>query len=97
MEAEKQQGNDRVERQADLAVAASGYGTSSYCPEGIPVETALFAILSAFAVAFGILFTAITMITMGGRRKKRRSVGTSSAGPRLSLRERFWVGRYRKE
>ena len=61
----------RWERQADLDVAASGYG--SYCPEGIPIETALFAILGAFAVAFGILFMTITMITGGRKRKKREA------------------------
>ena len=33
-------------------------------------RTALFALLGAFALAFGILFMAITMIT--GRRRKRR-------------------------
>ena len=72
----------RLARQVDLDSAAdSGYGHSSYgssgygksdyyCPEGIPVETALFAVLAAAGLAFGILFMAITMITMGGRRKR---------------------------
>lgn len=42
-----------------------------YCPEGIPVEQALFAILATFAAAFGFLYTAVTM--RQGRRRKRRS------------------------
>ena len=73
---------ERVVRQVDLdTVADSSYGHSShgsgyggkseyYCPEGIPVETALFAILGAAGLAFGILFMAVTMIT-GEKRRKR--------------------------
>ena len=41
-----------------------------YCPEGIPVETALFALLAAAGLSFGVLFMAITMIT-GMKRRKR--------------------------
>ena len=63
-------GLSRSVRQADQVIAASGSGGGYYCPEGIPVETALFALLGAFALAFGILFMAITKIT--GRRRKRR-------------------------
>ena len=59
----------RSERQADLTGAASGYG-EYYCPEGVPAETALFAILAAFGVAFGAIWRAITLQT-GGRRRKR--------------------------
>ena len=59
----------RVERQADLEGTASGYG-EYYCPEGIPIETALFLLLAASGLAFGALFRAITLKT-GGRRKKR--------------------------
>ena len=55
----------------DLAGAASGYGSHSYCPEGIPLETALFSVLGAAALSFGILFMAITMITMMGKRRRR--------------------------
>ena len=51
----------------------SGYGSHSYCPEGIPIETALFAVTGAAALAFGILFMAITMITMMGRRRRRET------------------------
>ena len=62
----------RSQRQLDLNVAASGYGHDGYyCPEGIPVETALFALLAASAIAFGVLFMAITQIT--GKRKKREA------------------------
>lgn len=60
----------RSEKQLDLESAASGYGHELYCPEGIPVETALFALLGAAALSFGILFMEITMIT-GAKRKKR--------------------------
>lgn len=56
-------------RQADLAGAASGYGGYSYCPQGIPVELALCLLLAGFAVAFGILYRAVTQKT--GRRRKR--------------------------
>lgn len=55
-------------RSGDLHGAASGYG--SYCPEGIPVEFALLSLLAAFGAAFGILYTALTLQTMG-RRKRR--------------------------
>ena len=58
---------------ADAYGAFSGYG--SYCPEGIPVEQAIFAILAAFAASFGFLFRAITLIT--GRRKKRDLTSSS--------------------
>ena len=57
----------------DDSYGSSGYGAHSYCPEGIPVETALFAITGAAALAFGILFMAITMITMMGRRRRRET------------------------
>lgn len=58
-------------RQADLGGAASGYGHHKeiYCPEGVPVEQALFALLAAFGASFGFLFRAVTLIT-GGRRKR---------------------------
>ena len=60
----------------DLEGAASGYGHEVYCPEGIPVETALFALLGASAIAFGILFMEITMIT-GAKRKKREATSSN--------------------
>jgi len=62
--------NSRVERQADLQGAFSSGG--GYCPEGIPVETAIFAALAAFGVAFGILYRAVT-VTTGGRKKRDAS------------------------
>ena len=64
------QQESRSERQVDLSGAASGYG--GYCPEGIPVETAIFGILGAFGVAFGILYRAVTLKT--ARRRKRNAV-----------------------
>ena len=64
--------NIRVERQADLQGAFSGGG--GYCPDGIPVETAILGLLGAFGVAFGVLYRALT-ITTGGRKKRNISVG----------------------
>ena len=87
----------RIERQADLSGTASGYG-DYYCPEGIPIETALFCLLGAFGLAFGALFRAITLIT-GGRRRKR-STGeftTKSTENNLSIiylaNDLLWSGR----
>ena len=74
----------RVDRQVDLTGTASGYG-EYYCPEGVPVETALFLLLGAFGLAFGALFRAITLIT-GGRRK-RRSVGVEEGNSSLLSEE----------
>jgi hypothetical protein len=56
-------------KQADLMGAASGYGGYSYCPQGIPIELALCLLLAGFALAFGILYRAVTQKT--GRRRKR--------------------------
>jgi hypothetical protein len=64
-------------RQADLVGAASGYGGYSYCPTGIPVELALCLLLAGFAVAFGILYRAVTLKTMG-RRKRRAETDIGS-------------------
>jgi hypothetical protein len=87
----------RVERQADLAGAYSGYG--SYCPEGIPAETAIFAILGAFGVAFGILFRAVTLIT--GRRRRRRDASIPDDPPKTvwdelsyKVADVFWWGMF---
>ena len=88
---------EREPRQADLAGAYSGYG--SYCPEGIPVETAIFAILGAFGVAFGVLYRAVTLIT-GGRRRRKRSFVDRESSPKTvwdemsgKLADIFWWGR----
>ena len=69
---EDNQALSREVRQArdDLAGAFSGYGGGSYCPEGIPVEQAIFGILAAFAASFGFLFRASTMITNPKRRRR---------------------------
>ena len=83
----------------DLEGAASGYGHEVYCPEGIPVETALFALLGASAIAFGILFMEITMIT-GAKRKKREVTTsndvavTSETGYFNSLVDLAWQGMF---
>ena len=86
----------RQGRQFDLAAAGSGYGggghdDTTYCPEGVPVETALLSILGAFAAAFGLLFTTITMITMMGRRRKKRDKQENSR--KSILNEMVWFGR----
>ena len=83
--------SSRQERQFDLAAAGSGYGgggghdDTTYCPEGVPVETALLTILGAFAASFGLLFTTITMITMMRRRKRDSQKSVMS--------EMLWLGR----
>ena len=77
----------------DLAVAASGYGHETYCPEGVPVEAALVAILGGFAASFGVLYTAITMIT-GAAKKKKRSEA-ESVDDRLS--DAVWMGMFLAE
>lgn len=71
----------------DLAGAASGYG--GYCPEGIPVETAIFGLLAAFGVAFGVLYRAVTLKT-GGRRKKRNVERMHNIG---NLQDFIWIGK----
>ena len=86
----------RPKRQADLTGAASGYG-EYYCPEGIPVETALFAILAAFGLAFGIIWRAITLQT-GGRRKRSANDSNikndTSISPALGyFSDLLWSGR----
>ena len=80
---------DRDDRQIDLSAAASGYG--SYCPEGIPVETAIFGILGAFGVAFGILYRAVTIKT-GGRRK-RSATADEQVSPQTRLADFVWYGK----
>ena len=88
---------DRVVRQVDLDSAGSGYGKSEYyCPEGIPVETALFAVLGAAGLAFGILFMAVTMIT--ARRRKREAYSNDSpeneAQVSVVFSDLIWEGMY---
>jgi len=80
--------SNRTERQLDLSGAASGYG--GYCPEGIPVETAIFGILGAFGVAFGVLYRAVTIKT-GGRRK-RRDTKDEAVSPLDIIADFFWMG-----
>ena len=82
----------RIERQADLEGTASGYG-EYYCPEGIPIETALFLLLAAAGLAFGILFRAITLKT-GGRRKKRSNLDVENLVSMYDLlSDLIWSGR----
>ena len=78
----------------DLDVAAgSGYGHKvEKCPEGVPIEQALFAILAASAVAFGVLFRAVTQATMGRRRKRRSETAGQAVGARPILADLAWLG-----
>ena len=68
----------REGRATDLAASGtSGYGHGhkvEYCPEGIPLEQALFLALAAFAASFGILYRAVTM-ALGRKRRKRSDDG----------------------
>ena len=80
---------------------SSGYGHDKieHCPEGIPVEQAVFAILAAFAAAFAALFRALTQATMaaaGGR--KKRAAGAALELPfyeamQQKLADLTWMGR----
>lgn len=89
----------RQVRQAEDMSGAYSSGYGDYCPEGIPVEQAIFGILAAFAASFGFLFRAITQITNPAR--KRRDLRTGVNPPAESLLERvqtegadmFWWGR----
>lgn len=76
---------------ADLQAAASGggYGHTS-CPQGVPIEFALLSILAAFGVAFGILYTALTIIT-GRRRRKRSEQGDFDLS--FKFRDLLWSGK----
>ena len=71
----------------DLVAAASGYG--GYCPEGIPAELAILGLLGAFAVAFGVLYRAVTLKT-GGRRKRRDTEGSMDYVGKLQ--DFIWIG-----
>ena len=80
--------SSRSERQLDLSGAASGYG--GYCPEGIPVETAIFGILGAFGVAFGVLYRAVTLKT--ARRRKRSETTFEEVSPMNKVGDFIWMG-----
>ncbi len=70
--------HSRPER--DLLGSAS-YGHKDeviYCPEGIPIKQALYALSAAATAALGFLYRAITMAT--GRRRRRRQAELSSGG-----------------
>ena len=72
----------------DLVAAASGYG--GYCPEGIPVEIAILSLLGAFAVAFGILYRAVTLKTAGRRKKRKVTEPMHYLG---KLQDFIWIGK----
>ena len=90
-EASQQQHLNRSGRQLDLQGAASGSGYG--CPEGIPVETAIFGLLAAFGVAFGLLYRAVTIKT-GGRRKRSLNLPHDDPLQLLSIiADYFWMGK----
>ena len=72
----------------NLVGAASGHG--GYCPEGIPVETAILGLLAAIGVAFGILYRAVTL-KIAGRRKKRKAVEPMHYLGKLQ--DFIWIGK----
>jgi hypothetical protein len=88
------QQSSRRGRQADLVGAASGYGGYGYCPQGIPIELALCLLLAGFAVAFGILYRAVTLKTAG---RRKRTVASDDVTTLDDVQERltdlFWWGR----
>ena len=86
-----------MDRNGDLQAAASGHGGYSHCPEGVPVEFALLSILAAFGVAFGVLYRALTIITMG---RKKRAVERKEDGPDINkvgfgfkIADLLWFGK----
>ena len=73
----------------NIAEEDAGYGHKvEKCPEGVPVDQALFAIAAAAAASFGILFRAVTQATMG---RKKRSQNTP-VGTRTWLADMAWLG-----
>ena len=62
----------------NLYAAASGSGHGG-CPEGIPVEFGLLAILAAFGVAFGVLYMALTLTTAGRRKRSSDNLDPEEA------------------
>lgn len=91
----------RQARSTDIVGAFStgyGYDKKMECPEGIPVEQAIFGALAAFAAAFGFLFRAVTMATATGRRKKR-ALASAEDAPLLDtlhgkVSDVLWMGRW---
>ena len=64
-----------------------------HCSQGVPTELALLSLLGAFAVAYGILYTASTM--NAGRRKKRGSSSSSAPVPNLEkMLDLIWMGKF---
>ncbi len=81
-------------KQADLVGAASGYGGGyGYCPQGIPIELALCLLLAGFAVAFGILYRAVTQKTAGRRRKRVSNDKNKLEDVQDRVSDMFWWGR----
>ena len=78
---------------SDVHGSHSGGGHST-CPSGIPVELALLSILAAFAVAFGVLYRALTIIT--GRRKRSTGEGDEGApvGSVFQFADLLWLGEF---
>ena len=85
-------GRGDIGAKLDLNVAASGYGHETYCPEGVPVEAALLAILGGFAAAFGVLYTAITMITGAVRRGFKKKSAEEPLAEADKISDAIWMG-----
>ena len=78
----------------DVAASGGGYGHTE-CPQGIPVEFALLSILAAFGVAFGVLYMALTLQTMGRRRRSTgEGEGEEQYGGDLAFKfgDLLWAG-----
>ena len=82
------------QRQA-RSIMSAVYGPSAYgCPEGIPIEQALFGILAAFGASFGVLFTAVTQATQ--KRKRRSSPQEEDIEFMEIIEDLAWLGRMKK-
>ena len=96
------QSNSREIRAAtDLAASGtSGYGHGhhkiEYCPEGIPLEQAIFLALAAFAASFGVLYRAVTMAL--GKKRRKRSDGEADVAWYEVIQDRvgdiLWSGMF---
>ncbi len=60
-----------------------------YCPEGIPIKQALYALSAAATAALGFLYRAITMA--GRRRRRRRSAAAAGEEEDPSSDTGYWL------
>ncbi len=79
-------------RQARDLLGSASYGHKDeviYCPEGIPIKQALYALSAAATAALGFLYRAITIAT--GRRKRRSLRRDTDDLPSVDLQEESGV------